>query len=457
MCIFLRSIVGFLIQYGAGIALSLFPFEQEAFRKPYRRVIIGYCVMASVFALCFSIVNNVFASIMHLKNAAVIWNGYMLVAILVFGVSFFRTIQVENVKKLLVIVLTIFYEVVKFLLVNLFSPLMLKKESITEPYPPLILTLYVVVTLFLFPAAAMLMRKGVKPYLAEIEVRYIKREFRLVLAVTAVYIAMLILYASRSDVGISKFWLWVTPPLLLMIGTLYLFYWILFREALDRKRNSEYQKAAEIRQLQYQSITKEMEQVRRMRHDMKFHLGGLANLLSQGKNEEMKAYLDEVLGLVSERENRYYCQNAALNGILQYYTGIAKDENIRCHVQVNCNELDISPADLTVLFGNALENAICACRETKQERWIRVQAGIIGGLLVIQISNTCAEEAQMQNPDQTCGLYLPASAFKSRKEGGGYGLGSMEHTAKKYGGDAKFCYDGKEKIFTARIWLNATK
>lgn len=190
---------------------------------------------------------------------------------------------------------------------------------------------------------------------------------------------------------------------------------------------------------------------------MKFYLNGLADLLAQGKNEEMKSYLEEVLGRVSERETRYYCQNATLNSILQYYAGIAKDENIRCQVQVNCGEVDISPADLTVLFGNALENAICACRESGQERWIRIQAGIIGGLLVIQISNTCTGKIWLQKPEQPAGQYLPASAFQSRKEGGGYGLGSLEHTARKYGGDARFCYNEKEKTFTSQIWLNITE
>ena len=58
MGVFLRSLVGFLIQFGSGIALSLLPFDKEAFHNSYRRAIAKYCVMAAVLSFCFPIADK---------------------------------------------------------------------------------------------------------------------------------------------------------------------------------------------------------------------------------------------------------------------------------------------------------------------------------------------------------------------------------------------------------------
>ncbi len=42
----------------------------------------------------------------------------------------------------------------------------------------------------------------------------------------------------------------------------------------------------------------------------------------------------------------------------------------------------------------------------------------------------------------------------SGRHGGGYGLYSLEYTAAKYGGEARFCFDGEAEVFTARIRLD---
>ncbi len=457
LCVFLRCFAGFLLQIGTGAAFALLPFREESFRYPLKRIVRDCCVIVLLLCFGFPIV-RMFAMRFLWKYVSLVENLYMMAGIAICSVFYFRCVQEETVRKLVALVLTIFYESTQYLLVNLFFSLLLKETQVlTEPYPPLILGLEAVTALVLFPLEALLMRKVVLHYLEEIEIGYIKREFNAVFAVTVLYIALLVYYDSTTHIDLLSLWWWVAPPLIFISGLLYTFYWVLFREAISHKRSSEYQKTIEIQQLQYKNITSEMEYVRRLRHDMKYYLRALSDMIEQGKSSEMKAYLDEVLGRVSERENRNYCQNSVVNGILQYYMGMAKDENIRCQVQAECGRMDISPMDLTVLLGNALENSIRACREADQNRWILIQIGMISGSLAIQISNTC-KEIRLKDPEQkkkwSDGRYLPAAAFQSRKESGGYGLGSIEYTARKYGGEARFCYDEKEKMFTAQIRLN---
>lgn len=235
---------------------------------------------------------------------------------------------------------------------------------------------------------------------------------------------------------------------------LFLFYWTLFRESVRRKKDSEIQRTFEIQQVQYDKITSEMEQARRLRHDMHHYLHALNDMLDQNKLEDMKTYLQEVIDVTNKKEHEIYCTNVTVNGLLQYYIGQARNEQIQCKVTAKCDEeLSVASADLTVLFGNAMENAIHACKKCPKDPWMDVQVAMISGSLVVQISNSC-QEIYLSGRYRLDGSFLPAEAFISIRSGGGYGLGSLSHTAQKYGGEARFKYDEVAKTFTTRIRLN---
>ena len=451
MSYYLRHFAGFLIQIGAPMLLCLMPFRQEDFRYPRKWVLIGYGALAVTAAACFPLARGLMPW-MPFDQPTILSNLYMLLVLAVFVALYFLVMRVAVIKKLIVLVLAVFYAATQYLLVNLTSPLF-PQGSLPDAYPPLTLTLYAVTALVLFPFAAVLMKRAVGDYLAEIEMRNIRREFSIVLLVTALYFAMLILYSSRPDDNIGDFWWWVTPPFLLAAVILCIFYWTLFRESVRRKRDSDQQKALEIQQIQYEKITQEMEQSRRMRHDMRHHLASLSDLLAQGRTEEMKTYLSRLIESSAGRGSEVYCRNATVNGLLQYYAGLAAGEGIRCEVQADCTELSISPVDLTVLFGNAMENAIHACREFEANRYILVQVAVMGSSLMIQVVNPC-RGVHPSGRYALDGEFLPAAAFRSGRADGGCGLGSIEHTARKYGGNAAFRYDEKENTFTTRIRLN---
>lgn len=451
MNFFLRHFAGFLIQIGACMLLCLIPFREEDFRFPKKWVLTGYSVLAILASACFPLVKGLMPY-MPFDQPTILSNLYMLAVLAVFIGLYFRVVRAAVVKKLIVLVLVVFYAATQYLLVNLTSPLF-PQGSLPDTYPPLTLALYAVTALVMFPIAAWLMKRAVGDYLAEIEMRNIRREFFTVLLITALYFVLLILYSSRPDSNIGDFWWWVTPPFLLAAAILCIFCWTLFRESVRRKRDSDQQKALEIQQIQYQKITQEMEQARRMRHDMRHYLASLSDMLEQGRTEEMKAYLSEVTRSAARRGSEDYCRNATVNGLLQYYVGLAGGEGICCEVQADCGELPVSAVDLTVLFGNAMENAIRACRDLADNRYILVQVAVMGGALVVQIINPCESVIPSGRYRMDDG-FLPAAAFRSARTGGGYGLASMEQTARKYDGSATFRFDGKAKTFTARIRLN---
>jgi len=105
--------------------------------------------------------------------------------------------------------------------------------------------------------------------------------------------------------------------------------------------------------------------------------------------------------------------------------------------------LTIDDADLCVIFGNLLENAVEASRKiTKGKKHIFVASQTSGNKLLITADNTYEEALRVKN-----GTYLSSK----RKNAAGIGLASISAVAKKYGGQALFKAENQK--FQASIIL----
>lgn len=447
---YLCNVVGFFLQFAPCMALYILPFSIEVFRTPRKWIWFGCGIISILASMMFPLFLKLpIATALSLGDKA---DLYMSFFILVYIVFFFSTIKTKITKKLLVLILVMFYATTQFLMVNLFTSLF-PVDTTFNAYPPLSMMFFLITTIILFPIAFITMKNTIREYLQEIEIRNIKREFKIVLGMALLYVILLFVYSSETWFDFFDYWLRITSAMLFTSVGLFLFLWTLFRESVRRKKESEAQRVAKIQQMQYDKITSEMEQARRLRHDMRHYLNGLNDMLIQNRQDEMKAYLQEVIHATTSRENEIYCTNITVNALLQYYIGMARNEHIECNVQAKCDELTISAPDLTVLFGNTMENAIHACRKCSKNPWIDVQIRMIHGSLVIQISNFC-KEINLSGRYQLNGGFLPAEAFISTRSGGGYGLGSLSQTARKYGGEAKFKFDEVANTFITRIRLN---
>lgn len=310
------------------------------------------------------------------------------------------------------------------------------------------------------------MRKVVLSYLDEIETRYIGREFMVLFAMSFLYLAMLVGYTSMPGYVDAQYWWIIVPAILFALIMFLILYYLLFQEAVWRKRGMEQKKNEEIHILQYSKIMNEMESFRRIRHDMRHHLSGLSEMLAQGKTEEMKAYLDELIGYTVVRDQTFYCKNETINSLLQYYVGYALNENIRVEVQARCEKLAIPATDLTVVFGNIMENAIHSCMKAGEgpESLITVQIDTIGNSLVIEVINPCtavhfsekyaAKRKRLQGGTDS---YCPAEAFLSDRKDGGLGLRSIARTAQIHGGTARFRFDSEKKVFISQIRMDISE
>ncbi len=455
MTVSLRNALGFFIEFCPCAIMVFFAFPKITYRFRSEWIFTGITLAALIFAALFSAVLNGSAG----GNTALIANLFMFSAIFIIFAAFIWLVRESIIKKLMVFFVIIFYAALQYCLVNVLNGFLIGVLNFTqqyeagEVYSPHGLLLYIATTLFLLPPMLTFVTRTLREYIREIETQDMRREFFILIVSMIVLIAMMICvdftyYNVKYDMYLLMLALFLVLLLYQMIIC-----WLIFRESVRRKRDTERRRTLEIQQLQYEKIAGDMENTRRMRHDLRHHYNALNDMIDRGQTDEIKEYLSTVIDTTVKRDSEVYCRNMTVNGVLQYYVGIARDEDIRCEVNAECEELTIEPTDLTVLFGNAMENAINACRKCPENRWIRIQVGMVQSSLAIEISNSC-KEAHLNRRFQTEDGFSPAEAFLSDRPGGGHGLRSIAHTAQKYDGSAGFRFNAEKGIFTTRIRLN---
>ena len=386
---YLRNALGFFIQFGGPMALCFLPWGKESYRFP-RKLTLG----------CFIAVLFLFSALFPLPFAESepswlsLWaNGYMLGVLLACCAAYFFLIREHFIKKLLVVDFALVYAVVQYMTVSIATNL-LHDDGYDGIYSLITFLCFAVSALVYLPPMALMMARTVKKYLQSMEARLVRREFLWVFILSLVYIGVIIYYdtvirETTAAEWFDEFWRIISLPFLFAVVVLFVFYWVLLKVAVRRKEEYERQRAAELQQLQYKHIMQDIENTRRMRHDMRHHLGVLYDLLRQDKREEAENYLKEVIGSTERTETEWFCKDLTVNALLQNYIGRAREEGIRCAVSAECGELPVSPADLTVILANALENAVRAAGEA-ENGFLHVKIGVIGGSLAGAVESSCA-------------------------------------------------------------------
>ncbi|HBU13015.1 MAG TPA: hypothetical protein DEB31_09940 [Clostridiales bacterium] len=187
----------------------------------------------------------------------------------------------------------------------------------------------------------------------------------------------------------------------------------------------------------YQKMEDLDARLRIMRHDMKYHLAVLRELLASGNAEEIGAYLADVEKTLSEQDIQRYCANHVVNALLASYAERCERLDIKFDTDILLPKtLPIPNYELCIVLGNLLENAVEACQKTNGAKWIELLLKPVGEQLVIRARNSCGS-----------GLPPAEGLPASTKEDGGLGLISVQAVAAKYGGDATANWN--EDTFTA--------
>ena len=189
-------------------------------------------------------------------------------------------------------------------------------------------------------------------------------------------------------------------------------------------------------------------EIRKFRHDYKNTLAATIDLLNNNKTEaalELLQQSETGLKAVVNNNLPFDTGNDIANSLLREKLDKSKDDNINISFEGALPKNFLKAYDICILLGNALDNAIEACRkgERASEKSIKVAAACQGGFAFIKIQNPVYEKVIINNGTVTTN--------KSDKSMHGFGLPSIRKTAEKYNGNIDLsCENG---IFTVDIEL----
>lgn len=180
---------------------------------------------------------------------------------------------------------------------------------------------------------------------------------------------------------------------------------------------------ANMRQMYYDAVQREQQQVRTLRHDLRNHLTVMQGLLEQDEREKAMNYLQQMSDSPALSSARQLCENETANIVLNAKLEEMNRLGLVCDASVSLPALlPFTDVDLCALLGNALDNAMEAAVQTP-DRQIILRCRTEQGMLMLRVEN-----AVLNPPGESL------TTTKADKEHHGFGVAGMREIARRYGG-----------------------
>ena len=236
--------------------------------------------------------------------------------------------------------------------------------------------------------------------------------------------------------------------MLIFMLALMLFIYILFYRIavsiITSINNRERIRFFEMQESQYLSQKNYMEQTEKLRHDFRQSVYTLKQLSASKDWSSLEKYLTLYEETLPQKETISWCQNPAVNALLNYYSHTANQNKIHLKWDIKLDpSLHIAEPDLCSLLGNILENAIGGClTEDTDKRYHQLSMTVRGqnSLYIVSINNFNGVVKTKGN------RYL-----STKRKGSGAGISSITMTAEKYNGIARFSHN--QHTFTVDVML----
>lgn len=227
----------------------------------------------------------------------------------------------------------------------------------------------------------------------------------------------------------------ISIMLQILLLFLYIFLSVIFYfiavEMLEKVYLMERHKFFKMQEKQYIAQKKYIEDIQKMRHDMRQSIHVLYNLAKREDLESIENYLTEYEASLPSSAYTKYCANNAVDALLNYYARQEYENEIRMNWQIDLPEhISVLETDLCSLIGNLIENAIAGCLTTVSAERNHSLTIVVKNKTRLYIVSTNTFDGTIK---QINGTYI-----STKKENGGIGISSISMTAAKYDGVAKF-------------------
>ena len=196
---------------------------------------------------------------------------------------------------------------------------------------------------------------------------------------------------------------------------------------------------------QYHLMQESTNQIKSIRHDIKLHLAAINGYATKINANEITDYVSSILEDVSDAEVHSNTGNIAIDSIVNYKLKNAKQEGIKTEIRLALPPvLNVEAADLTIILGNLLDNALNAVTTVaeNEEKKIKLDIEFSKEALIIQLDNTF---------DGIVNLDHQGIVTRKDENHHGHGLKNIKQTAEKYSGYMDISHE--DKIFSVTILL----
>ncbi len=251
----------------------------------------------------------------------------------------------------------------------------------------------------------------------------------------------------------------VVIPAILLLSLLSILYGVkLFQDMIYWNREKSGRIVLENQVSSLQEHMEEMERIysgiRGMKHDMKNTLAVIQRLSKGEGNRELQEYLSELNKGLEKLETRFRTGNTVVDTLLnmKYHEAVrdVPDLKVDADQLLFPQEIGIHSYDIGVILGNAVDNAIEACRKLKAKEpaadaFIRISSLQKGNLLILKVKNSFDGRLVWGRQEG-----FPATD-KADGENHGIGLVNIKSTAEKYQGTMDFKVKGRVFILSVMM------
>ncbi len=434
--------LGYLMQMIPVLWLLYAPYQQKHLRfSKWRLLFVLSTALSAVAAAGAIYLGSLYGqggSTVVLSNRGnLIFSGCLMAGTLTYFLSFRRGVKGQLLLYMLVVqyglLLYSFNRItVKFWEVS-FLPTM-------HPYSLATLLTYLVTIGVSFPFFYHFLKHG---HIQEL-LRMNRSGLRMITGCSFMILVLMVLSLQMESLltleGVSRRGnVYISIWMLCLMAADVLSYVIYFGCLILEKEKSEMKSQLSSYRQQYKWLNERIEKEKKRRHNLRHHLRTMDTLAQNGQVESLQEYIARYLEEVREVELQKLSGNPVVDEVMSYYVVQAREKQIdlTCSMKIREN-LALNLADMTVLLGNAMENALYGCETCEEKaRKIRVMIRQFRKNLLIKVENR-----------------IPSGEYESlganvRK---GYGLESIDMIARKYQGSMDAVRE--EDKFVLRVILN---
>ena len=251
----------------------------------------------------------------------------------------------------------------------------------------------------------------------------------------------------------------IVIPTILLLSLLSILYSVkLFQDMICWNREKSGRIVLEKQISSLQEHMEEMERIysgiRGMKHDMKNTLSVIQRLSAGEGNGELEEYLSELNRGLEKLEVRFKTGNTVVDTLLnmKYHEAVRDVPDIEMDADklILPQGLEIHSYDIGVIMGNAVDNAMEACRKLKAKEpgaaaFIRISSLQKGNLLILKVENSFDGRLVLKAKEE-----FPVTDKADRKSHG-IGLANIKSTAEKYQGTMDFKV--KDRVFILSVMM----